>query len=115
MRNVPQCLCCAQRCFACALIIAGFALAGCRQWADHDHTTHDHAIDNAKVRKPKWSLDDLRDERAIAVDRHMDGKKVGMGVRRGVRDGASAGRKSPIDENPADSYLPATESENTDQ
>ncbi|HEY2838320.1 MAG TPA: hypothetical protein VGJ26_04180 [Pirellulales bacterium] len=76
MRNDPQNSRRARSLLAGILIAACLSLAGCRQWA-----THDKASDAAKVQNPKkFNLDSLRDERAVAVERHLDNKSAGPGV-----------------------------------
>jgi hypothetical protein len=122
MRNESQVLRHAQRLAAVAVLGVCLPLAGCRQWAahdhdGHDHLAHDHASEISKPKKQPFNLDSLRDERAVAVDRHMDGKTLRMAGRKNVtRNPASLTSKgSPLDEDPANAFLPATESESTDR
>jgi len=122
MRNESQMLRHAQRLAAVALLAVSLPLAGCRQWAahdhdGHDHLAHDHASEISKPKKKPFNLDSLRDERAVAVDRHMDGKTLRTAGRKNVaRNPASlTSKSSPLDEDPAKAFLPATESESTDQ
>jgi hypothetical protein len=103
-----------------ALIAVCLSMAGCRQFArhdhdDHDHLAHDHAHEISQPKKKPFNLDSLRDERAIAVDRHMDGKATRFASRRtGMRNAPSSASTSPLDDDPAKSFLPATELESTD-
>jgi hypothetical protein len=121
MRNKSQKRRRARRLAAVIVFAACLPLAGCRQWASHDHDghdhlAHDHASEISKPKKKPFNLDSLRDERAVAVDRHMDGKTLRMAGRRNVvRNAPSAASSSSLDEDPAKSFLPAMESESTDR